>query len=311
MKSPVFIAGPTAVGKSEIALQLAEKIGGEIISADSMQVYRGLDLGTAKPSPAERARVPHHLIDICDLTENFDAAQFIRLAQKAVAEIQSRNHVPIFCGGTGLYFKAFLSGLGEAPATNPELRAELEAASFESLLRELRERDPAAYEKIDKQNPRRVIRAVEVIRLTGKKFSEQRAEWKVGSSRCDDRTAQRAVPTMFCFTRAPAELHTRINFRVDEMFHRGLVAETEQLLKRGLEQNKTAMQAIGYRQVAEHLRGERALAETIELVKSRTRQFAKRQLTWFRRQLDPEWIELKPDESLEECAQKICETIQK
>jgi tRNA dimethylallyltransferase len=305
MKSPVFIAGPTAVGKSEIVLLLAEKIGGEIISADSMQVYRGLDIGTAKTSPAERARVPHHLIDICDLTENFDAAQFIRLAQKAVEEIQSRNKIPIFCGGTGLYFKAFLSGLGEAPATNPELRAELEAASFEVLLRELKERDPAAYEKIDKQNPRRVIRAVEVIRLTGKKFSEQRAEWKVGSSRCDDRTAQRAVPTMFCFTRPPADLHARINARVDAMFARGLADETRGLLTRGLGQNKTAMQAIGYRQVVEHLRGERPLAETIELVKSRTRQFAKRQLTWFRRQLDPEWIELKPDESLEKCAEKI------
>src|ERR1017187_2509106 len=154
---PVFLAGPTAVGKSAIALLLAEQLGGEIISADSMQVYRGLDLGTAKPSPAERARVPHHLIDICNLTENFDAAQFIRLAQKAITEIQARGHVPIFCGGTGLYFKAFLSGLGEAPGTNPDLRAELEAASFEALLHELRERDPAAYEKIDKQNPRRVI----------------------------------------------------------------------------------------------------------------------------------------------------------
>jgi tRNA dimethylallyltransferase len=298
MKSPIFIAGPTAVGKSEITLRLAEQLGGEIISADSMQVYRGLDIGTAKPSPAERARVPHHLIDICDLKENFDAAQFIRLAQKAVEEIQSRGRVPVFCGGTGLYFKAYLSGLGEAPATNPELRAELEAASFESLLRELRERDPAAYEKIDKQNPRRVIRAMEVIRLTGKKFSEQRAEWK----------AQRAVPArinFYCFTRPPADLHARINARVDAMFARGLVDETCELLKHGLEQNKTAMQAIGYRQVVEHLRGERPLTETIELVKSRTRQFARRQLTWFRRQLDPEWIELKPDESLEKCAQKI------
>src|SRR5450755_3497452 len=241
LPAPIFIAGPTAVGKSEIALLLAEQLGGEIISADSMQVYRGLAIGTAKPSPAERARVPHHLIDICDLTENFDAAQFIRRAQKAVEEIQSRNKIPIFCGGTGLYLKAFLSGLGEAPATNPELRAELEAASFESLLRELKERDPAAYEKIDKQNPRRVIRAVEVIRLTGRKFSEQRAEWKVGSSRCDDRAAQRAVPTMFCFTRASADLHARINARVDEMFRRGLVDETRALLKHGLEQNKTAM----------------------------------------------------------------------
>ena len=288
--SPIFLAGPTAVGKSEIALCLAEQIGGEIISVDSMQVYRGLDIGTAKPSSAERARVPHHLIDICKLNECFDAAQFIRLAQKAVEEIQSRGKLPIFCGGTGLYFKAYLSGLGEAPSANPELRAELEGLSFEALLRELRERDPAAYEKIDKQNPRRVIRAVEVIRLTGKKFSEQRAEWRSQPSTLK--------PTNFCcLTRQPADLHARINARVDEMFRRGLVDETRELLKHGLEQNQTAMQAIGYRQVVEHLRGERNLAETIGLVKIKTRQFAKRQLTWFRRQLAPEWIELKPDES--------------
>ena len=298
MKSPIFIAGPTAVGKSEIALLLAENIGGEIISADSMQVYRGLDIGTAKPSAAERKKIPHHLIDICDLTDNFDAAQFIRLAQKAVEEIQSRNKISIFCGGTGLYFKAFLSGLGEAPATNPELRAELEAAPYESLLHELKERDAAAYEKIDKQNPRRVIRAVEVIRLTGKKFSEQRAEWKAESGK-------RKAETFFCFTRASEDLHVRINARVDAMFARGLVAETRELLARGLEQNQTAMQAIGYRQVVEHLRGERDLAETIELVKSRTRQFAKRQLTWFRRQLDPEWIGLKPGEPSEEILPRL------
>src|ERR1019366_4142028 len=290
---PLLIAGPTAVGKSEIALRLAEQRGGEIIPADSMQVYRGLDIGTAKPSPADRARVPHHLIDICDLNESFDAAQFIRLAQLAVAEIQSRGHVPVFCGGTGLYFKAYMSGLGGAPSANPELRAELETLPFEALLRELRKRDPEAYEKIDKQNPRRVIRAVEVIRLTGKKFSEQRAEWKstVHSPQSE---------VFFCFTRQPTDLHARINIRVDEMFRRGLVDETRELLKHGLEQNQTAMQAIGYRQVVEHLRGERPLLETIEQVKIRTRQFAKRQLTWFRRQLAPEWIEPKPDAAPED-----------
>jgi tRNA dimethylallyltransferase len=260
-----------------------------------MQVYRGLDIGTAKPSPAERARVPHHLIDICDLSEAFDAAQFVQLAQKAVAEIQSRGRVPVFCGGTGLYFKAFLSGLGEAPSANPELRAKLEKLPFEALLGELRERDPEAYGKIDKQNPRRVIRAVEVIRLTGKKFSEQRAEWK-----SEARSPKSEV--FFCLNRQPADLHTRINVRVDEMFRRGLVDETRELLKHGLEQNQTAMQAIGYRQVAEYLRGEHPLAETVEQVKIRTRQFAKRQLTWFRRQLDPEWIELTPDEAPETAA---------
>lgn len=302
--TPIFLAGPTAVGKSEIALALAEKLGGEIISADSMQVYRGLDIGTAKPSPNERVRVPHHLIDICDLTENFDAAQFIRRAQSAVTEISARGHVPIFCGGTGLYLKAFLSGLGEAPATNPELRAELEAASFEALLHELRERDPVAYAQIDKQNPRRVIRAVEVIRLTGKNFSEQRAEWK----------AQGAVPVKeksFCFTRPGPDLHARINARVDAMFARGLVEETRALLQHGLAENKTAMQAIGYRQVVEYLRDERSLTETIELVKSRTRQFAKRQLTWFRRHGNMECIGLKPGESVETVSQKIAESVSK
>jgi len=185
------------------------------------------------------------------------------------------------------------------------LRAELEAAPFESLLNELRDRDPAAYEKIDKQNPRRVIRAVEVIRLTGKKFSEQRAEWKAGASRCDDRTAQRTVPAMFCFKRPTADLHARINARVDKMFERGLVEETRELLKCGLAENKFAMQAIGYRQVVEHLRGGRDLAGTIELVKTKTRQFAKRQLTWFRRHGNCEWIELSAHDLVEDILPKL------
>jgi tRNA dimethylallyltransferase len=312
---PVLLAGPTAVGKSEIALRFAEQIGGEIISADSMQVYRGLDIGTAKPSAADRARVPHHLIDICDLTGAFDAAQFARLAHRAAAEIQSRSHVPVLCGGTGLYIKAFLEGVGEAPPADAKLRAELEAAPLENLLAELRERDPAAYERIDKKNPRRVIRAVEVIRLTGKPFSAQRADWNWGGTAFGDPQNQgrrHAVPpktNFYCFTRQPADLHARINARVDAMFARGLAEETRELLKRGLTENKTAMQAIGYRQVVEYLRGERSLPETIELVKIRTRQFAKRQLTWFRRQLGPEWIELSPDESLEKYSQKICDAI--
>jgi tRNA dimethylallyltransferase len=287
MKSPVFIAGPTATGKSEIALALAERIGGEIISVDSMQVYRGLDIGTAKPAIAERKRVAHHLIDVAGLTELFDAAKFVRLAENAVADIQSRGRAPVFCGGTGLYFQAYLSGLGEAPATDAGVRAELEARPYEDLLRELRERDPATYEKIDKQNPRRVIRAMEVIRLTGKKFSEQRANWK-------SMVHSPQSPPIVCFTRNAADLHGRINRRVDEMFRRGLVEETRELLKYGLEQNKTAMQAIGYRQVVEHLRGERELSETVELVKMRTRQFAKRQLTWFRRHGNCQWIKLEP-----------------
>jgi tRNA dimethylallyltransferase len=292
----LFIAGPTAVGKSEIALAMAEKIGGEIISVDSMQVYRGLDIGTAKPDAATQKRIPHHLINVCELAEPFDAAKFIILATKAVAEIQSRNKVPIFCGGTGLYFKAFLDGLGEAPAADPALRAELEAMPLEKLLHELRERDSEAYEKIDKQNPRRVLRAVEVIRTTGKSFSSQRANWPMQPA---------ANHTLHLFTRAPYDLHGRINLRVDEMFQRGLVEETRELLKHGLAENRTAMQAIGYRQVVEHLRGELTLPKTIELVKSKTRQFAKRQLTWFRRHGNCKWIELKPDQTVEDAITHI------
>ncbi|HET7624258.1 MAG TPA: tRNA (adenosine(37)-N6)-dimethylallyltransferase MiaA [Verrucomicrobiae bacterium] len=295
---PLFIAGPTAVGKSEIALRLAEKIGGEIISVDSMQVYRGLDIGTAKPSPEERARVPHHLIDVADLNEPFDTAKFIQLANRAVSEIQARGRTPIFCGGTGLYFKAFLEGIGDAPASNPKLRAELETTPLPDLLRELAEADPATHAKIDRQNPRRVIRAVEVLRLTGKPFSAQRADWNL-------KRETRNVNPGFVLSRGSDDLRNRINLRVDEMFHRGLVAETGQLLRCGLGENKTAMQALGYRQVAEFLRGERSLNETIELVKIRTRQFAKRQLTWFRRQLNFEWIELAPETTPEEAMKKI------
>jgi tRNA dimethylallyltransferase len=295
--NPVFIAGPTATGKSAIALALAQKIGGEIISVDSMQVYRGLDIGTAKPTVEERKIIPHHLIDICDLHEAFDAAQFIRHAQKAVAEIQSRSKTPVFCGGTGLYFKAFLDGLGEAPPADETVRAGLESLPFETLLAELRARDPQAYEKIDKQNPRRVIRAVEVIRLTGKKFSEQRAEWK--------QSLNPPTTPIYCLTRSQADLHARINIRVDEMFTRGLVDETRELLKHGLAENKFAMQAIGYRQVVEHLNGERNLPDTIELVKIKTRQFAKRQLTWFRRHGNCKWIEIGASDTLESILKKI------
>ncbi|NOS69086.1 MAG: tRNA (adenosine(37)-N6)-dimethylallyltransferase MiaA [Verrucomicrobia bacterium] len=285
---PIFLAGPTAVGKSEIALNLASRVGGEIISVDSMQVYRGLDIGTAKPTSAERARVAHHLIDVAELSQGFDAAKFVSLASKVMAEIQSRGRVPVFCGGTGLYFKAYLQGLGEAPPSDAALRATLDASPLDELLRELELLDPATFAIIDRNNPRRVVRAVEVIRLTGKPFSEQRSKWK-------DSTANTEIATrIFAFTRASADLHSRINRRVDAMFSLGLVDEVRHLLTRGLEKNPTAMQAIGYRQVVEHLRGERGLAETIELVKARTRQFAKRQMTWFRSQLNVVWIELEP-----------------
>ena len=296
---PLLLAGPTAVGKSEIATLLAEKLGGEIISVDSMQVYRGLDIGTAKPSPEERARVPHHLIDVVELNEPFDAARFIELAHRVVADIERRGRLPILCGGTGLYFKAFLQGLGQAPPANAALRAILEATPLPELLRELAERDPVTYERIDRQNPRRIIRAIEVIRLTGKPFSSQRANWD-HASRITHHPAN-----CFGLARSPADLRQRIDARVDSMFRRGWVAETEALLKRGLAENKTALQALGYRQIVEHLRGERSLPETVELVKIRTRQFAKRQMTWFWRQLQLTWINLEPQASAEAVVKSV------
>jgi len=293
--SIVVLAGPTASGKSEVALLLAERLGGEIVSVDSMQVYRDMDIGTAKPSSADRARVAHHLVDIVDVTESFDAAQFARAAHAAVADIEARGKRAILCGGTGLYFNAFFGGVGAAPAADTERRRALERTPLEELLRELAERDPAAYAKIDRQNPRRVIRAVEVIRQTGRPFSEQRSNW----------TSRKPTQRVLALRRATEDLQNRINERVDAMFAKGLVDETRRLLEHGLAGNRTAMQALGYRQVVAHLRGECSLGETVELIKLRTRQFAKRQMTWFRGQLEPEWIDVRANETAAEVARRI------
>jgi tRNA dimethylallyltransferase len=297
--SPIIvIAGPTACGKSEAALLLAERLGGEIVSVDSMQVYRGMDIGTAKPSAEERARAPHHLIDVADITGRFDAAQFAKHAQQAIADIQQRSRAAILCGGTGLYFRAFFEGVGTAPAGDPKLRAELERIPLKQLLDELRQHDPATWDKIDRRNPRRVIRAIEVIRKTGRPFSEQKNEWSA-----------LPVPNGFGLRRDAGDLHDRINRRVDAMFAQGLVEETQQLLQRGLSDNPTAMQALGYRQVIEHLRGDRSLKETIDLVKLRTRQFAKRQMTWFRGQMQLQWIDVRPTQPASGIADQIFQTI--
>ena len=292
-----ILAGPTAVGKSAIALALAERVGGEIISVDSMQVYRGLDLGTAKPSPADRARVRHHLIDVVDLASGFDAAQFVRMAKAAVDDIRSRGRIPIFCGGTGLYFKALFEGLDETPHADPQLRVELDNTPLPALLDELAARDRDTFERIDRQNPRRVVRALEVLRLTGRPFSVQHADWRPGNA-----PASAATPPVVVFTRSPDDLRARIDARTDAMFRAGLVDETRRLLTAGLGANRTALQAIGYRQVVEHLRGERDLPSTIALVKQKTWQYARRQMTWFRHQLNGRWLELKPtDDPAEVC----------
>lgn len=281
--NPVLLTGPTASGKSAVALELADRLGGEIVSVDSMQVYRGLDIGTAKPTPEERRHIPHHLVDVVGLGEPFDAARFVEQAGAAIAAICGRGRVPILCGGTGLYFNAWLGGLGSAPPPDPALRAELEATETAALLDELARKDPQTLDEIDVQNRRRLVRAVEVIRLTGRPFSQQRARWP-------ERGGAALAGRAFGIERDRSDLVDRIHRRVDRMFDEGLVAETVQRLEEGLRSNRTAMQAIGYRQVVEHLEGLRSLRATRELVQSKTRQFSRRQRTWMQGQLDLEWI---------------------
>lgn len=289
MGAPISIAGPTACGKSAVAMKIADHLQGEIISVDSMQVYRGLDIGTAKPSAAEQAAIRHHLIDCAGLEETYDAARFVREATERKTKIDR----PIFCGGTGLYFQAWREGLGDLPQANAEVRAAIESMDPEARLAELKATDPVMYERIDQQNPRRVVRAVEVIRMTGKPYSEQRPEWK------------NTVPAnFFLIERERDDLRARIETRVDAMFAAGLVEETCSL-RAALEDNRVAQQALGYRQVIGHLQGEQDLPDTVTLVKSRTWQFARRQMTWFRRLQGAVCLSVSADEGADETARRI------
>jgi tRNA dimethylallyltransferase len=303
---PWFIAGPTGVGKSAVALALADRVGGEIVSVDSMQVYRGMDIGTAKPSLAERARTRHHLIDVVDLKESFSAAEFVQRARGAVSDVESRGRVPILCGGTGLYFQAFLEGLRTAPPMDPAFRAELENRDLRDLVEELNRVDPTASQMIDCANRRRVVRALEIIRLTGEPISAQEGSWSRGKRARATRSGPAQAGGVFIgLERTRDDLVRRIDARVEAMFEKGLVDEVQTLLQRGLAENKTAMQALGYRQTVDYLRGVRSLAETVALVKLRTRQYAKRQMTWFRQQPSLKWVKVGETENAEEIVKAL------
>ena len=286
----IYLTGATASGKSALAMHLAKRLGGEIISVDSMQVYCGLNIGTAKPSAEEQAEVPHHLIDVAQLSEAFDAAQFVRLAKSASESISSRGRIPIFCGGTGLYFRALMEGLGNSPPSDELLRDELSLLPFESLVAELKIKDPKAAKQIDLKNPRRVLRAVEVIRLTGRPYSEQRIGWD---------KLKRAPENLYCINLEVDVLNQRIHKRVDEMFSLGLIEETQILIKQGLRDNRNACQALGYRQVLDLLDGELSLESVIDKVKIKTRQFAKRQRSWFRNQMQCDLLDWPEDENVD------------
>ena len=275
MKTLIVVVGPTAVGKTEAAIRLAERVSGEVVSADSRQVYRHMDIGTAKPSAGQRARVPHHLIDVVDPDETLSLAQYQAAALAAIDDIFGRGGQPLLVGGTGLYVKAVTEGL-RIPAVppSPQVRTELEARAAQegklALHDELRRVDPAAAARIHPHNVRRTIRALEVYRLSGRRFSE------LGTVRPPPYPIVAIGLTM-----PRPELYRRIDARVDAMIATGLIEETRQLARR-YDWSLPAMSGLGYRQIGRFLRGECSREDAIAAVKRDTRRFVRRQYNWFR-----------------------------
>ncbi|MDH7493079.1 MAG: tRNA (adenosine(37)-N6)-dimethylallyltransferase MiaA [Candidatus Saccharicenans sp.] len=283
------LVGPTAVGKSEIALWLARELAGEIISCDSMQVYRGFNLGTDKPSPEARQAIPHHLIDIVEPEEQFSAADFARLAVAAAEEIVGRGHLPLVVGGTGLYHKALVEGLFPGPGRDPALRKKLkqEAAQsgLEALYERLKQVDPEYAKKIAPSDSIRIIRALEVYLLTGIPLSEH---FRKTRSPLEEKSFN-LIQIGLKLERK--ELYGRIEARVERMFASGLMEEVKSLLARGVPETATPFKGLGYRQVLQYLHGEISLPEAVELTKLETRHFAKRQLTWFKKSPGITWFD--------------------
>lgn len=305
-----ILAGPTACGKTAVSLELAGRIGAEIIALDSMSLYRHMDIGTAKATPAERQRVPHHLIDILDPHEEFSVAQYVAAAGEACRQIVERGRVPLFVGGTGLYLRAILRGVFEGPPADWDLRRQLEEQGCApgALHRRLAEVDPVTADRLHPNDQRRIIRALEVYELTGQPASELQQQRPLPE---DER------PRNVFWLSPPRDwLYDRINQRVERMIAAGLVDEVRGLLRLPQPLSRTARQALGYREVIDYLQAERttaspahprdrdahqlvtrSLAETIERIQTNTRQFAKRQHTWFRNLEECRAIEITGGES--------------
>ena len=288
MKQPlIIIAGPTAVGKTALSVALAKRISGEIVSADSMQVYRGMDIGTAKVTKEETCGVPHHLIDVLDPKDPFNVMTFRSMVKDAVRGISSRGNVPVLVGGTGFYIQSVLYDVQfEEDASSEELRKELEQEAdvlgAEKMHERLRALDPDAAEAIHPNNIKRVVRALEYCLSTGRKISVHNREQR-----------ERTSPYSFLFyvlTMDRAALYQRIDLRVDQMMEQGLLAEVKRLRDEGVTSDMVSMQGLGYRQIFDYLEGIATLDEAVERIKRETRHFAKRQLTWFRREPDARWI---------------------
>ncbi len=286
MEPILAIVGPTATGKSALGVALAEILEGEIVNADALQVYRGFDIGTAKPGPADRERVPHHLIDILEPSEIYSAGEFARRAREAIADIQGRGKLPIVVGGSGLYLRALFSGISPIPPGDPqmqgELRARLAAEGLASLRDELARVDPRTEARLAPGDTQRVLRALEVARVTGRPLSSWIAEQPFGT--------QSIAGVRVGLTLPRAILYDRIAGRVARMLEAGWLEEVERLLRLGLSPRFPAFQAIGYRQLVRHLEGDGSLEQAIAGIVQETRRFAKRQETWFRKEPDVTWF---------------------
>ncbi|MBM80885.1 MAG: tRNA (adenosine(37)-N6)-dimethylallyltransferase MiaA [Planctomycetaceae bacterium] len=305
LKKCRFIAGPTACGKSDVALELAEQMKAEIVSMDSMAIYREMDIGTAKPSLEMQERVPHHLIDVCDPSHEFSVNDYVEAAEVAAREIIGREGTPLFVGGTGLYLRSLLRGVFEGPGADWEYRQELAsmarehgAAALHDLLREV---DPESAERLHPNDERRVTRALEVFKITRQPVSAMQTE---------EPLPEEYRPRCIWLSPPREWLYERVNHRVDLMMEAGLIEEVRGLLDREPPLGRTARQGLGYKEIIECLEREISEAEAIEKIKTRTRQFAKRQHTWFRNLIECQEVTITGEESAGELVERVTGELQ-
>jgi tRNA dimethylallyltransferase len=282
----IVIVGPTSVGKTEVAIQLAREWGGEVISADSMQVYRLMDIGTAKPTAEERSVLPHHLIDVVNPDEQFNAAMFVELGRGIIGQLHSRRKPVFVVGGTGLYVKALLGGLFEGPDTDEDLRKlykeELKHFGKTYLYEKLKKKDEQAAAQIDKNDAVRIIRALEVLELCGESIVEKQKAHRFGDNLYDCKKIG--------LTLERSSLNRRIDQRTEKMIRDGLIDEVKGLLSMGYREDLKPMQALGYKHIVRHLKGKSGIEDAVRLVKRDTRHFAKRQMTWFNADKEIAWF---------------------
>ena len=284
----LVIVGPTASGKTRMAVELAQRHNGEVISADSMQIYRTMDIGTAKPTKEEMGGIPHHMIDVADPEEDFSVARYVEMAARCVDDVLARGKLPIVAGGTGLYIDSLLSGRTFAPfsphsALRGELERELAEQGGQAMLEELGKVDPEAAQRLHPNDHKRIVRALEVYRSTGKTITQHNRETQAIPPRYDALTIGLAFQDR-------QDMWRRIDRRVDEMVAAGLEEEVRRLLTSGISPKCTAMQAIGYKEFTQALSGEMTWQEAAQVVKLRSRQYGKRQLTWFGRNPNTRWV---------------------